>query len=660
MEIIMMFKKLVSKNLKIPQRGQALAEFALSAPILVMLLLGLIDFGVILFSYSQASNSLREALRYAEILGASGDPEDIPYLDCQGMRNAAKKSFFAADHDVDLLYVKASEVPEGEDETKGCDPAKKEEINDWLENGDILRIKLTAKVDPFFIPIDTLDIEFSGQRSIVKALPITIEGGFGVGGEEGDDDSTGDDSDDDGMIDGDTDGVDDSVDNCLTVPNPDQANSDGDSFGDLCDNCPYTDNEDQADTDGDAWGNVCDNCPFDENPDQLDTDSNGIGNVCDAGSVDDDEDGIPNDEDNCPNTKNADQADADNDLVGNACDNCPLDSNTNQADADHDGIGDVCDDDSIAPPAPQGFQAYTPDCSTGEVWFAWQPMSPIPTRMEIVYDQCDTDFSNDVVVEEMNDVPPSLVTNSFCQNCDSIDPVTGFKCYYAVAYNGTNPEYQGPNSNVSTVNCLQPPPTPINFAVNAECSTGNVSFTWAYTVSAPTTVTIESTDGTFSTTLPSSETSCPNCDNLPGGIRSYYIYATNGIAPNSKDSDPSSIKPVSCPSPTTGTIEGTLFKAQNGASQVCTSSGPVSASGEPVKLLTSPGGSKLDEIALSGSTFTFENVEAGTYYLDVPGTVGGLSKVSDDASGTCVGIGATRLTVTVTAGGTTAVAVGYY
>jgi hypothetical protein len=56
----------------------------------------------------------------------------------------------------------------------------------------------------------------------------------------------------------DGDGVRDSDDNCVSTPNPDQANADGDRNGDPCDNCPVKPNPDQRDGDGDGIGDACD------------------------------------------------------------------------------------------------------------------------------------------------------------------------------------------------------------------------------------------------------------------------------------------------------------------------------------------------------------------------------------------------------------------
>lgn len=149
--------------------GQALVEFALSLPILLLFIAGIIDFGMILFSYSQASNSLRNALRYAEVVGYTNTGY-IPYLDCPGMIDAASDNFFSASHSVDITYIKASDTTQ----TFTCDTV----TDGDLVSGDMIRINLTAEVDPFFLPVGKLDLTFEGQRSIIKAIPVT----FGSGG----------------------------------------------------------------------------------------------------------------------------------------------------------------------------------------------------------------------------------------------------------------------------------------------------------------------------------------------------------------------------------------------------------------------------------------------------------------------------------------------
>src|SRR4051812_4620677 len=78
----------------------------------------------------------------------------------------------------------------------------------------------------------------------------------------------------------DGDGVLEPGDNCVSVPNPDQADHEGDGQGDPCD----------ADDDNDGVTDEFDSCPLDPSADRRDTDGDGVENPCDA---DDDNDGVP-------------------------------------------------------------------------------------------------------------------------------------------------------------------------------------------------------------------------------------------------------------------------------------------------------------------------------------------------------------------------------
>ncbi|MCC7209638.1 MAG: pilus assembly protein [Anaerolineae bacterium] len=64
-------------------KGQGLVEFALVLPILLLLLMGVVDFGWIVFNYAQLQNSLREALRYGSVPGYDATPQ---YVQCDGIR----------------------------------------------------------------------------------------------------------------------------------------------------------------------------------------------------------------------------------------------------------------------------------------------------------------------------------------------------------------------------------------------------------------------------------------------------------------------------------------------------------------------------------------------------------------------------------------------
>ncbi|MCH8066290.1 MAG: pilus assembly protein [Chloroflexi bacterium] len=63
-------------------RGQSLVEFSLILPILMILVFGILDFGLGLRSYISLSNAVREGARYASV----GNPVGIE-SDCNGMTN---------------------------------------------------------------------------------------------------------------------------------------------------------------------------------------------------------------------------------------------------------------------------------------------------------------------------------------------------------------------------------------------------------------------------------------------------------------------------------------------------------------------------------------------------------------------------------------------
>lgn len=62
------------------QRGQSLVEFALVLPILLILLLGIVDFGMGLRAYVTLTNATREGARFAAV----GNPAGTYPADCTG------------------------------------------------------------------------------------------------------------------------------------------------------------------------------------------------------------------------------------------------------------------------------------------------------------------------------------------------------------------------------------------------------------------------------------------------------------------------------------------------------------------------------------------------------------------------------------------------
>src|SRR5260221_8175300 len=65
-------------------RGQALVEFALVLPMLMLLLTASIDFGWMMFNYVSLYNGLREGIRYASVGGYTDPPQ---FYQCNAIRD---------------------------------------------------------------------------------------------------------------------------------------------------------------------------------------------------------------------------------------------------------------------------------------------------------------------------------------------------------------------------------------------------------------------------------------------------------------------------------------------------------------------------------------------------------------------------------------------
>jgi len=91
-------------------RGQGLIEFALVAPILLVLILGSIEMARLLAIFSSVSSAARQAARYGSVSGNSGG--GVPYfLNCAGIRSTARGAsalLGLADTDIVVEYDRGS------------------------------------------------------------------------------------------------------------------------------------------------------------------------------------------------------------------------------------------------------------------------------------------------------------------------------------------------------------------------------------------------------------------------------------------------------------------------------------------------------------------------------------------------------------------------
>lgn len=87
-------------------KAQAIVEFAIVLPVLLLLVYGLIETGRLLFIYSSVNNATRQAARWGSTTGMG--PNNVPrYQDCAGIRAAAQAGDFLNafdDADITITY----------------------------------------------------------------------------------------------------------------------------------------------------------------------------------------------------------------------------------------------------------------------------------------------------------------------------------------------------------------------------------------------------------------------------------------------------------------------------------------------------------------------------------------------------------------------------
>ncbi len=206
-------------------RGQGLVEFALILPLLLLLILGIIEFGYVFTVYTGLFNAAREGARYGVVR-----PSDV-----SGIESRTRERIFlvdpnAVDMDITVMY----------DNGPGTEPFTN---TTQVQIGDRVLVHLTYDL-PTITPV---------IQPIVSTLPVNTEAARTIA----------------------------TLGDAVSPPEPGEPpnDADGDGVPDDEDICPGFD--DTLDTDGDGVPDGCDNCPAVANPDQADADGDGAGDVCD-------------------------------------------------------------------------------------------------------------------------------------------------------------------------------------------------------------------------------------------------------------------------------------------------------------------------------------------------------------------------------------------
>lgn len=96
------------------QRGQSLLEFALVILTLVLVMIGIIDFGRMYFTYATVANAAREGARYGIIYPVCRTAEDCPDPNNITYRTRAMLSLIGGSAEIQITY------PDNGCMTPGC------------------------------------------------------------------------------------------------------------------------------------------------------------------------------------------------------------------------------------------------------------------------------------------------------------------------------------------------------------------------------------------------------------------------------------------------------------------------------------------------------------------------------------------------------------
>jgi Flp pilus assembly protein TadG len=160
-------------------KAQALVEFAIVLPLLVLLLYGLLEAGRLLFLYANVVTASRQAVRYGSASGVgngTGNASEPRYQDCDGIRGAASKTAFLGAFDT--VLIQWDNGPSASPNTYCASPTAQTDNTFTPSSSNSTRITVTVTerfnpIVPLIVPFAQRDVTAKSSRTIL--LSVTIE-----------------------------------------------------------------------------------------------------------------------------------------------------------------------------------------------------------------------------------------------------------------------------------------------------------------------------------------------------------------------------------------------------------------------------------------------------------------------------------------------------
>jgi Flp pilus assembly protein TadG len=154
-----------------PERAQAVVEFAIVLPILMMLLVGILEVGRMIFIYSAVTNASREAARYASATGLADDGVHKKFQYCDGIKERALRSAYFVPLAITISYDHGP----GTGSFDTCSGSA--DVGVFVNTGttqDRVVVSVTATYEPMItlIPIEPRTIHSSTARTILGIVEL--------------------------------------------------------------------------------------------------------------------------------------------------------------------------------------------------------------------------------------------------------------------------------------------------------------------------------------------------------------------------------------------------------------------------------------------------------------------------------------------------------
>jgi hypothetical protein len=164
--------KLSKKN-----QAQAMVEFMLVLPLLVVLLYGIIEVSRLVFIFASVANASRQAARYGAVAGEIGN--GYYYQDCDGIRDVANRSAIIVDFDeINITYDRGITSDGTQIQISDINPSP--DVNtcpieeNIIRNGDRIIVQVSASYEPIIsiLPIDPFTVVSASARTFLISVPI--------------------------------------------------------------------------------------------------------------------------------------------------------------------------------------------------------------------------------------------------------------------------------------------------------------------------------------------------------------------------------------------------------------------------------------------------------------------------------------------------------